>query len=111
MEENKKQSMVEVLDISRVKNVQEMFIKPNNVLIKIINNSTSGLILPNGVGTSIIKYVIAKVGSNTNQFEVGDIVINLDFSGADFISHNDDKYLLVDYYNIRIAVKPDNYIA
>lgn len=111
MGENKNQSMVEVLDISKVKNVQDMFIKPNSVLIKIINNSQSGLILPNGVGSNIIKYVITKVGNNTNQFEAGDIVINLDFSGADFLSHGDDKYLLVDYYNIRIAVKPDNYIA
>lgn len=109
MSEEKKKPSIEALDISRVKNVTELIIKPNYVLIQVINNSQSGLILPDNVGGGALIYKIIKVGSNINTIEVGDIVIDLTFGGVEYMTRGDEKYILSDVYNILLASKLDNY--
>jgi hypothetical protein len=108
--EEKKGVSIEALDVSRVKFVENMIIKPNYVLIEVISLSKSGLLLPDNVRNGIFsRYEIIKVGSNVKDYTNGDIVVDLMMSGVEYLSKGDRKFILSDSYNILIAVKPVNY--
>lgn len=106
-----KENQIEVLDISKVKDVSRISIKPNSVLLKTITLSKSGLILPEHAmaASSTRKVVVALIGKNVTSLSVGDIIVDMTYGGAEFLVHGEDKYTLCDAYNVLISVSPDNY--
>jgi hypothetical protein len=112
--EEKKSSQVEALDVSKIIKIEDMIIKPNHVLIEIKSLSKSGLLLPDNVRNNILsRYEIIKVGDNVASFKTGYVVVDLMLSGAEYLytdkSKGDRKFILIDSYNVLIAVTPENY--
>lgn len=106
-----KEGQIEVLDISKIKDISKINIKPNYVLLKTITLSKSGLILPEhaAASASVRKVIVALVGANVSTVKVGDIIVDMTYGGAEFLTHGEDKYTLCDAYNVLISVSPDNY--
>jgi hypothetical protein len=109
-----KKASIEALDVSKVKVIEDMIIKPNHVLIEVINMSKSGLLLPSNIRSNILdKFEVIKVGESVNMVKVGDIIVDLMLGNAEYLytdkEHGDRKFILVDVYNVLIAVNPGNY--
>lgn len=103
---------VQVLDISKVKDITKMKMKPNHVLIEVINTSKSKLIISeHAINSTVNKAVIVMVGSNVTTVSVGDVVVDMALSNVEYLLHGEKKYSLCDVYNIILAVSPDNYTA
>jgi len=112
--EDKSQGMIEVLDISGVKDVKNLKIPSNGILIFVNERNTSGLIMPNGTTGEGTTFDIIKLGKgieDKSQYKVGDLV--LDFKNArtlDYLSmktnNGEVKYILTDEYNISLAINP-----
>lgn len=110
--DNNKSKQVEALDLARVKDVKKMNIKPNSILIEVVNTSKSGLLLPSGVygSGSTSKMVVIAKGDNVTSINIGDLIIDMMQSNVEFCFKGEDKYILTEVYNILISVTPDNYI-
>lgn len=107
--ENKK-DMVEALDISKVIDVDKLVIKPNMVLISVESVSKSGLLLPAGVRAGVgTSHVIKKIGSGVKDYSIGDLVLDMNFSGANFYTKGDEKYIVCDVYNLILVTPKSNY--
>ena len=102
--------MIETLDISKVIDVNELVIKPNDVLISVESTSKSGLLLPAGVRAGVgTNHIIKKVGDNVKVYSVGDIVLNMTFGGANYYTRGEEKYIICEAYNLLLVCKKDNY--
>lgn len=106
-----KNKQIEVTPINKVKVVTDMIIKSNYILIQVKEDVKSTLLIPGtfSMGNSS-RLEIIKVGSNVKDFEVGDIIIDLNMSTVNYLEKGDDKYIYCDAYNVLLAIKKDNYI-
>lgn len=102
--------MIDALNLDRVKDIMGLKIKPNHVLIEVVKKEESGLILPEHAQAKSGKMVVIKVGNNVTQVSVGDIVVDLKFTGdIEFAISNGKNIIIADTYNIVLATSPENY--
>lgn len=105
-----KNEKIDALDVSKVKNVTDLIIKPNHVLIMIKEFNKSTLILPAGARTDTTVWEIVKVGDNVpKQYEVGQYVIDLSLSNIEYMTKGEERYILADSYNLLLTCNKDNY--
>lgn len=103
---------VEALDISKIKDLSKITIKPNYIVLKLVSVSKSGLILPGqNTNTTLHKAVVVNIGTNVTSINLGDIVVDMSYSNVDFLKNGEDTYILTDVYNVLISVSPDNYLG
>jgi len=109
--ENKQNEMTaDVLDISKVKDVKKLKIKPNQVIIE-VSGAEDNRILVNdpSVRRNNVTWKVFKIGDLIKDVEVGDIVIDMMFGGANFVTKDENKYIICDRYNLLLVAEPDNY--
>lgn len=109
--ENKQNEMTaDVLDISKVKDIYKLKIKPNQVIIK-VSGAEDNRILVNdpSIRRNNVTWKVFKVGENVKDVNEGDIVVDMMFGGANFVTKDEEKYIICDRYNLFILAEPDNY--
>ncbi len=101
---------IEALNLSKVKDITKLVIKPNSILIKITELKKSSIIGAEvyNDAQNIIWHVFM-VGSNVSNINVGDLVLDVNMAGASFLKHGEDKYVLMDSYNVMLYTAADNY--
>ena len=105
-----KKGMVDALNLDRVKDIMGLKLKPNHVLVEIVKKEESGLILPEHAQAKSGKMVVIKVGENVKQVDVGDIIVDMKFTGdTEFAVSNGRNIIIADVYNIVLATSPENY--
>ena len=107
---------VQALDVTKVKDITAIKLKPDAILIETVNKLKSGLIIPDTKGMSSVSAMkIIKVGAGVKVYEVGDLVLDIiSQNQLDYLySKQEDgetrRFLLTNEYNINIAVSEDNY--
>lgn len=106
----KKSDSIDALDLGKVIDLSKLIIKPNHVLIEIVELTKSNLLLPTHLSSSVkSKAVIYKVGETVKGYSAGDIVLDINYNNVEFITQGDNKYILCDVYNVVLATSPDNY--
>ena len=106
---------VQALDLSKVKVVEDLKLKPDSILIEVISKLKSGLIMPDTKGFSSVSVLkIIKVGPSVKQYVAGDVVLDFESQKQlDYLYKKSDtgdsrRFLLTNEYNIAIAVSEDN---
>ena len=99
--------------MNRIKNISEVVINGGEVLVKMIERTRkSGIILPESSmkdeDNSDFGIVIA-IGSEIKDLEVGDIVLKTRTSESPGFEYKDETLLLLNRYNITVAIKPVNF--
>ena len=98
------------IDISGVIDLDKVIIKPNMVMVEVVSNVKSDIIIPDAIRSEMSdNYVIYKKGSNVPDFNVGDIVFDMNMAGAGLYKHNDTLYVVIDQYNLKMVTSGDNY--
>lgn len=101
---------INALNISKVKDVTKLTIKPNAVLIKVTELKKTTIIGAEKYQDSQnILWNVFMVGANATRVAVGDMVLDVNMNGAQFLSHGDDKYIIIDEYNITLSTPAANY--
>ncbi len=98
--------------MDRVKDIKEIKLNKNMVLVKIVQESKSELIVPEGVDSSALKHhgVIITKGKEVEDLEVGDVVVKFSKSNLPTFEVGDTKYIMCDRALIFIAVSEDNFV-
>ena len=99
------------IDISGVVDLNEVIIKPNMVMVKVVSEIKSDLVIPDAVRSELSdNYIIYKLGKNVTDYMVGDIVFDMSMANAGLYKHSDTLYILIDQYNLKMVTGNDNYI-
>lgn len=101
------------IDISGVINLDEVIIKPNMVMVKVVSDIKSDIIIPDKIRSDMSdNYVIYKLGSNVQNvsgYKLGDVVFDMNMAGAALYRHGEDLYVLIDQYNLKLVTAANNY--
>lgn len=106
-----KSNRVEAIVIDDVKDINELVIKGDEVLIQVELKNDTGLIIPDHLKESSItkvKWSVIKIGKAVKDYEVGDLIIDFNENGALFLNYNKVGYIVVNSYSIRLATKAGN---
>jgi len=99
------------IDISGVVDLNEVVIKPNMVMVKVVSEIKSDIIIPDAVRSELSdNYIIFKLGTNVVGYNLGDVVFDMNMNGAALYRHGEDLYVLVDSYNLKMVTASNNYI-
>lgn len=99
------------LDLKNVKNILDIKIKPKAVLIEAVSLKKSGLLGADGFSLDSASYwKVIKVGVEVTLTKVGDIVLDMNSSRANFLQKDDARYMIISDYDLEIWVDSDNYI-
>lgn len=99
------------IDISGVVDLNEVVIKPNMVMVKVVSDIKSNLVIPDAVRSELSdNYIIFKLGSNVVGYNLGDVVFDMNMNGAALYRHGEDLYVLVDVYNLKMVTASNNYV-
>lgn len=97
--------------MERIKNLNEVILRPDGILAKIYEVQRSTIILPGAENSrdSLDYLEVVAIGSGITDLEPGDFI--MDMAPTDIAVYNIDgvKYGLLYKGNIRISVKPDNF--
>jgi len=99
--------------MDRVKDVTQLIIGKEMVLIKINpkdSKTDSGIILPDSVKEEKPDTgVVVLVGSEVNDIQAGDLVLDVAKASISTFEYKGDKYLMPPRHFVRIAVRAENY--
>ncbi len=99
------------IDISGVVDLNEVVIKPNMVMVKVVSDIKSNLVIPDAVRSELSdNYIIFKLGLNVTGYCLGDVVFDMNMNGAALYRHGEDLYVLVDVYNLKMVTASNNYV-
>ncbi len=101
------------INIDMIKDVDKLIIKADEVLIKAVAKTKSGILIVGDAGsTSVDTLLIVKTGEFVKGYEPGDIVIDVINPQAVKYMHKgegqDERYALTNAYNINLATSADN---
>jgi len=103
--------MISALDLKRVVNIDDVILKPDQVLMQSISPNKSTLILPDELimsSNSMLK--IIKVGDGVKFYKPGHIVLDWGSDkGFSYYYKGDSKFIMTDQYNIKLVVEEGNY--
>lgn len=98
------------IDISGILDLNEVIIKPQMVIVKVVSSVKSDIIIPDKVRSDMSdNYVIFKLGTAVTGYCVGDIVFDMNMAGAALYRHGEDLYVLIDQYNLKLVASSNNY--
>lgn len=109
--ENKVIKEVAALDLKNVKNALAIKFHPKGVMLKAVTVGSNGLIDASGkaIGTNSW-WEVVKVGDDVKLCEVGDIVLDFNTQGANYLSKGQDTFIIVKDYSLEIWVNEKDYI-
>ena len=108
--------------MNRIKDLSKIILRTDDLLLKIQEQSRSGIILPDSVKNELPMHgeVIA-VGTGVEDIEVGDIIIDVhtqalrayeikkDKQLENINEEDNEKYGIISRHSIIIVIKPDNF--
>lgn len=97
--------------MERIKNIDEVILRPDAVLAEVIEIKSSGLILP-GVeksADSLDYMVIVAKGSKVEDYEIGDYILDMPHMDIGIYEISGKKYTIIHRNDIRLGVKKDNF--
>lgn len=101
---------VDVLDISKVKDINKLQIKPNYVIIEVTGEEDNRILINDpSLRRNNVTWKIIRVGEAVKGIEVGDVVVDMSFRGANFLTKDNVKYIYCEHYNILLSTPEDNY--
>jgi hypothetical protein len=99
------------IDISGVIDLNEVVIKPQMVMVKVVSEVKSDIIIPEKIRSDMSdNYVIFKLGTAVVGYNLGDIVFDMNMAGAALYRHGEDLYVLIDQYNLKMVTTANNYV-
>lgn len=98
------------LELKSVKNILDIKIKPKAIMIEAVSLKKSGLLGADGFSLDSANYwKVVKVGSDVTLIKAGDIVLDFNKQGANFIQKDSNRYIIINDYNLEIWTDSDNY--
>ena len=99
--------------MERIKDLNKVILRPDTLLTEIVEIKSSNIILPGAEESrdSLDYMRVVAVGTKVEDIESGDYILDMTPTDIGMYVIDGKKYGIVYRNNIRVAIKPDNFIS
>jgi hypothetical protein len=93
----------------RIKDLSKVKLEKDHLLIEVVKESKTLIIKPGEEDVEFDYLKVVTVGSNVENYKVGDYVLDAALGNVAAFKHKGKTYIYLLKHAIKLAVEPDNY--
>ena len=93
--------------MDRIKDISKVTLQMHSVLLKMYEKGIIQIVSDEKSGPQFDYCIVVAKGANVTSIDIGDVV--LEIGKARMYEYKGEKYVLCNYMDITVAVKPDNF--